>query len=237
MDEPSAGNAAGREAATHADAPSPHAKFPWAPALFCAACLAMAAWTWMRYSYCWDIALRDLPSLPEGVELASTYPLVFNGSFEHFARLPAYPSLHAWPGALGNHWLRDRYVRVKGRVGSCSGEFYVVQNNGMREPGHRNVVVSEGTDELGVYLPPSQEAPHREGDNVVFRGRLILTDWHWATLSDWDSMPLSLDSTAGRWHAASVGGLFVGAMGVLVFALYLRSWLRERTAPKPPPRS
>lgn len=33
--------------------PGPHARFPWAPALLCAASLAMAAWTWMRYSYAW----------------------------------------------------------------------------------------------------------------------------------------------------------------------------------------
>ena len=34
-----------------ADAPG----FPWVQLAFCVACLAMTAWTWMRYSYCWDI--------------------------------------------------------------------------------------------------------------------------------------------------------------------------------------
>ncbi len=30
-------------------------RFPYVAALLCAACIGAAAWTWMRYSYCWDI--------------------------------------------------------------------------------------------------------------------------------------------------------------------------------------
>jgi hypothetical protein len=36
--------------------------------------------------------------------------------------------------------------------------------------------------------------------------------------------------TASRWHLASIAGLVVGAMGVFVFTVALRHWLRERTA-------
>jgi hypothetical protein len=35
---------------------------------------------------------------------------------------------------------------------------------------------------------------------------------------------------ASRFHGASVAGLVVGAMGIFIFGLYLRSWLRERKA-------
>jgi len=38
------------------------------------------------------------------------------------------------------------------------------------------------------------------------------------------------DTTASRFHPASIAGLVVGAMGCFIFGLYLRAWLRERTA-------
>ncbi|GAF89556.1 unnamed protein product, partial [marine sediment metagenome] len=34
----------------------------------------------------------------------------------------------------------------------------------------------------------------------------------------------------GRWTGASIAGLVVGAMGVFVFAMAVRHWLRERRA-------
>jgi hypothetical protein len=39
-----------------------------------------------------------------------------------------------------------------------------------------------------------------------------------------------LDARASRFHGASIFGLAVGAMGVFVFTLCLRAWLRERRA-------
>ncbi len=41
-------------------------RFPWVQLVFCLACVSMACWTWMRYSYCWivtadDLALGDFP--------------------------------------------------------------------------------------------------------------------------------------------------------------------------------
>ncbi len=37
-------------------APTPaFRRFPWIQLAFCLACLAMAGWTWMRYSYAWDV--------------------------------------------------------------------------------------------------------------------------------------------------------------------------------------
>jgi hypothetical protein len=40
----------------------------------------------------------------------------------------------------------------------------------------------------------------------------------------------SLHVDEGRFHPASVAGIVVGAMGVFIFGLYLRRWLRERKA-------
>ena len=31
-------------------------RFPWVQLVFCLACLGMATWTWMRYSYCWSMS-------------------------------------------------------------------------------------------------------------------------------------------------------------------------------------
>jgi hypothetical protein len=41
---------------------------------------------------------------------------------------------------------------------------------------------------------------------------------------------VTLDTTASRFHPASVAGLVVGAMGCFIFGLFLRRWLKERTA-------
>jgi hypothetical protein len=35
-------------------------RFPWVQLVFCIACLSMAAWMWMRYSYCWQVGSPEL---------------------------------------------------------------------------------------------------------------------------------------------------------------------------------
>jgi len=42
--------------------------------------------------------------------------------------------------------------------------------------------------------------------------------------------PFAVDATASRFHPASIAGIVVGAMGIFIFGLYLRRWLRERKA-------
>ncbi|MHC5054819.1 MAG: hypothetical protein ACYTKD_08885 [Planctomycetota bacterium] len=39
---------------------------------------------------------------------------------------------------------------------------------------------------------------------------------------------LGVDAAASRWTGASVAGLVVGAMGIFIFALHLRRWMRVR---------
>lgn len=51
-----------------------------------------------------------------------------------------------------------------------------------------------------------------------FRGRVSFDDFGGAVV----------DITASRLHGASIAGLVVGAMGVFVFTVALRHWLRER---------
>jgi len=46
--------------ATGDASPSPFRRFPWVQLVFCIACLTMTVWTWMRYSYAWEVAPSDL---------------------------------------------------------------------------------------------------------------------------------------------------------------------------------
>ena len=40
--------------------PAKPPRFPYVAALLCAACVGAAGWTWMRYSYAWDVTPREL---------------------------------------------------------------------------------------------------------------------------------------------------------------------------------
>ena len=84
--------------AADAPDPGPHARFPWAPALLCAASLAMAAWAWMRFSYAWERTPEDLTEL------------VFNGKYwEDVGRTPEETPFFG------------RYVLLKGRMFESTG--------------------------------------------------------------------------------------------------------------------
>jgi len=41
---------------------------------------------------------------------------------------------------------------------------------------------------------------------------------------------VTVDTRASRLHPASVAGIVVGAMGVFIFGLHLRMWVKERKA-------
>jgi len=56
--------------ATNADPTPAFRRFPWIQLVFCIACLSMAGWTWMMYSYAWKVTpkrlLKRAPQLKEG---------------------------------------------------------------------------------------------------------------------------------------------------------------------------
>ena len=137
---------------------SPFRRFPWVQLVFCAACLVMAAWTWMRYSYAWEVTEAD-----------------FAGVTEHNA---------------DKHPFVGRYVAYRSARGGGLPETMTGRVN-LRE-------IEPEDDELA----PSPDA----------RFCLVTT------------LP------ASRFHPASIAGLVVGVMGVFIFGLYLRRWLREREA-------
>jgi len=167
--------------------PSPFRRFPWVQLAFCLACLTMTAWTWMRYSYCWEVCPCDLfecrcdDSSPE-------------------TRDPS-PDL-SW---------RGRYVRIRGR-----------ESGGNYGPNDSAVAISTRDCVVHVWFP-APKVKRASGQ----RGRVVgQVQFDGMTLG----YPVMVDASASRLHPASVGGLFVGVMGYLVFRLYLFAWLRERKA-------
>jgi len=157
--------------------------------VFCLACLAMAAWTWMRYSYAWDFVCE-----PD------------RGAIDILV-----PTMH--PA------LVDRHVLVKL---TPRGEW-------------RKHVVSRAICRIGdervafeVTLPPGAPPPTPDAE-IISAGRLIV-GYPRGPMYLMRPPFLVLDTTASRFHGASVAGLVVGAMGCFIFGLYLRAWLGERKA-------
>jgi hypothetical protein len=176
-------------------------RFPWVQLVFCLACLSMAAWTWMGYSYAW-------PTTPEAVVLHM--PIDAFGE----RRADRHP------------WL-DEYVDIRGEIfrsehpeGGC---FWGLPSPVKDEPG-KYMAAGAGSYPLATYVElyfDSDRAP-AHGRVGVWRGRLMPERGGWT----W----LAVDTTASRLHPASVAGLVVGGMGCFIFGLYLRRWLRARKA-------
>ncbi len=179
------------------DDPAKPPRFPFVAALLCAACIGLATWTWMRYSYCWTLT-RGLPS-----------------SF-----------------LLGRRFPLDAYVRIEGTPGACDmfglspptdsrrGGVMLVRM-GKRVYGDGTVGYTAKVRVFGAGAPPSSEL-------LVLSGRLTdSTIVHGENGADHQA-DADLNTSLRRFHPASIAGLAVGAMGVFVFAVALRAWLRER---------
>ncbi len=178
------------------DDPIKPSRFPLVAALLCAACVGAAAWTWMRYSYCWEVKLDE---------------------FWHGERNDNQPDRPVTP----DYHLLDRYIRTRIRVGESwsvgtrrggRGSFYHVHYvlDG-RGPAH---LLYGGADDLA-------------GSEITVEGRACQLPEDVRPGIPIETWP-SIDTTASRFHGASIAGLVVGAMGVFVFTVALRHWLGER---------
>ncbi len=113
-----------------------------------------------------------------------------------------------------------RYVRVPGRLRPAT------RRRMYRQEGLEMLRLALSGDECSivVHVPPNG----RRRQTRRFEGRV-----RWVSDVP-DGMiihsSIALDTTASRFHPASIGGLIVGAMGCFIFGLYLRAWLRERRA-------
>ena len=169
-------------------APSPFRRFPWLQLAFCIACLAMTAWTWMRYSYAWEVTPEDFWK-KDLVEInGRLVPQTPDGTYD------------------------GRYVRLHGIVsdnGTGIAYGWLPRTQAFGEWGYVNIELP-GKDSLAQYMDRS---------GSVY-GRLCSG----AGVAGWPTV----DMNASRFHGASIAGLVVGAMGCLIFGLYLSRWLRER---------
>ncbi|MHC4251137.1 MAG: hypothetical protein ACYS9X_18610 [Planctomycetota bacterium] len=160
--------------ATDDASPSPFRRFPYGPALLCVACLAMAAWTWMRYSYAWEVKPSELGESYNycyvrctgyvSHRIASVEPPL---GYELSAPIVLFDALPGWKGveltghhdleviALGDHGppvtLNGRYIRPHGsylfggRLHVDEGRFHPASIAGL-------VVGAMGAFVCGLYL-------------------------------------------------------------------------------------
>jgi hypothetical protein len=141
----------------------------------------MAAWTWMRHSYCW----HTTPSI--------------------IAKDAA-----SWAGS---------YVELEGTTAGDDRLMMPIKNESGGPP---TFVMNEAAKRFA------------EGQEVRVKGRLVdmgrFVGDGGQTVTGVLGLVIADERTGarGRYHPASLAGLIVGAMGVSIFVLYLRAWLRER---------
>ncbi len=88
-------------------------RFPWIALGLCVLSVGAAAWLWMRYSYRWDVAGKDLPQLR---------PVVPGDSVDWLAQSDL--------SALEENPLAGRYVRFRGElVGGADPCFFKVTDS------------------------------------------------------------------------------------------------------------
>ena len=124
--------------------------------------------------------------------------------------------------SLGLGTLVGRYVQVRGHPDSetaISPTYYGDAAPYGKHTLPRDVVFVEHDLRTFTVIVLAGEGP-RASSRPDWRGRVVLLQRD----------QYAVDTTQDRFHGASISGLVVGAMGLAVFAVYLRSWVRERRA-------
>jgi hypothetical protein len=118
----------------------------------------------------------------------------------------------------GKVWPTDAYVEIAARLEDRefrpdeTGEWHVLATSHLDR--------SMEVDVIGSQRPPAACADGLRRLRGRVCGREVTDTWHEGSNS--------IDTTASRFTGGSIAGLVVGAMGVFIFGLYLRAWLRER---------
>ena len=191
-------------------------RFPYVAAGLCAACLATAVWLWMRYSYCWDVAPGQLAG-----SRTSARESKWDGCYVTFQSVPR--DLNAF--SLSNDPLDCIFIR--GQVGVFSDE----HGTALELPSQRHSDLGwDGTLDGLPVLRPAEAAGVSSGELVSWSGRASYLDGVFTDIRGLGPVVIVIDPTASPWTGASIAGLVVGAMGVFVFSVALRHWLREHRA-------
>ena len=184
--------------------PTPFRRFPWVQLVFCLACLSMATWTWMRFSYRWDTTVVDLDQKLSGISMG--WPemayIRLDGDMDMiYVRVRGQDERQ-----LRYDPLRQVYTKAKD---TPHASVYSL----------RHVIVKDAPlAPRFVDVESIPEEMSEAGRKKIVVGRPIYEDAQFKYL----------DTTASRWTPQTIASLIVGAMGCFIFGLYLRRWLRER---------
>jgi hypothetical protein len=190
----------GSDLVTEAEPTPVLCRFPWIQLVFCIACLSMAAWTWMRYSYAWEATPRQFAELSDEEELRwYDYFVEVNGVIRQKAEEPG----------------RGTHVDVRDAEDDRYRALVFVPA-GAAPPINESAVFG-GSVWFDPRIATVSRAHLRVAGGAMSRPRARIED-------------AGVLFVRGRWNGASVAGLVVGAMGCFIFALYLRRWLQERRA-------
>jgi hypothetical protein len=121
-----------------------------------------------------------------------------------------------WRGEPGHPYV-GRYVTVQGTPSFLKTPAY----------DHRGwlMLLRSPSSPGGVLAFIRSSSPSfRPNRPTLLSGRLVVAH----TVTVVPRSFLALDTTASRFHGATIAGLVVGAMGVFVFTVALRHWLGER---------
>jgi len=178
----------------------------------------MTAWTWMRYSYLWDFTVATLARYEDDI---------------------------------GGCWPCSAYIAIRGEPVPDAEGFVTGSPIPHEDPDWDGLVVDPSTDVVKATVAGASVGTKcRTASSVkkAWRRSLIVfgdgprpTPCHDAL---WKLqgrarpygnihpplVPYLLDTTACRFHPASVAGLVVGTMGCFIFGLYLRKWFIDRKA-------
>jgi hypothetical protein len=160
----------------------------------------MTTWTWIRYSYAWDVTPK------------------------HFH--PGVPVVEPSPNV--RPWIAERFVRLQGIVVGFGHQSYTDAWRGyLRESSQGGPRYQHGV--ATVILAAEHPRP-RSGMALQISGRVHAKPTFYSFRRLGSTHRIYLDAGASRFHGASVAGLVIGTMGVFIFGLYLRSWLRATKA-------
>ena len=208
----------------HAGHTAARPRFPYVAAALCAACVGVAAWTWMRYSYCWSLTVAEIAQAMQLQRTAHMADDLLSDNSESSAitgQAAARELVEGFYSGL-TRWPARAYVEVN----------VVIDRGRLAQSAELHAVITEVHDPtdsqwtMWIRTVPEMQSTFTTGGLREFAGRVWpgvipvdgpITEW-WACV----------DTKSSRFTGASITGLVVGAAGVFVFAFFLVRWLRRR---------
>ncbi len=133
-------------------------RFPFIAAALCVACLGAAAWTWMRYSYCWHMPLMELRSLALEV-------LAHSGALGPHLQSYDRSAPGQRPALVSGAWPSESYVRVRAVARACP-------DGPLPDGRHIWILRHVSEEDKYVYAVAALPAPDPPGVDMTVTGRV-----------------------------------------------------------------